>query len=158
MRDLGSRNGTAVDGHPLCGPAPAGPTAVIRAGTTRFRVGPSIDDQPLAVAGGLGARGGTIPFNRPPRVMPAADPPALRCPGAAPPPPVREPLSLAGIVLPVIAGVVVAVLFSPFMAVFAALGPVLTVGTWWERRRRAGRIHRAECATFAAAKTSSSQA
>ena len=149
--DLGSRNGTAVDGHPLCGPAPAGPTAVIRAGTTRFRVGPSIDDQPLAVAGGLGARGGTIPFNRPPRVMPAADPPALRCPGAAPPPPVREPLSLAGIVLPVIAGVVVAVLFSPFMAVFAALGPVLTVGTWWERRRRAGRIHRDECAVFAAA-------
>ncbi len=35
----------------------------------------------------------------------------------------------------------VAWLFSPVFAVFAALGPILTVATWWERRRRARRSH-----------------
>jgi len=150
VADLGSRNGTAVDGHPLIGPSPVHPAAVIRVGTTRFRTGPAVVDQPVAVARGLGLRGGTIPFNRPPRVMTSVAPAAIRCPGAGPTPRPGEPLSLAGIVLPVVAGGIVAVLFSPFMAVFAALGPVLTVGTWWERRRRSSREHRRLQAAFEA--------
>ncbi|MEZ5245556.1 MAG: FtsK/SpoIIIE domain-containing protein [Acidimicrobiales bacterium] len=148
--DLGSRNGTALEGHRLIGPTPVCPDAVIRAGTSRFRTGAFVDDQPVSVARGLGARGGTIPFNRPPRVMPGAAAPVVRCPGVAPAPPPREPLSLAGIVLPIVAGAIVAVLFSPFMAVFAALGPVLTIGTWWERRRRSAREHRRSVAAFEA--------
>ena len=53
-----------------------------------------------------------------------------------------EALSVAGIVLPIIAGLVIALLLSPLFAVFAALGPVITIGTWWERRRRNRRDHR----------------
>lgn len=140
--DLGSRNGTAVDGHPLVGVAPIAPGASIRAGTSRFSLRRPIADRPVAIDAALGARGGTIPFNRPPRRDPVTETPVPAVPGPAPEPPEREPLSLAGIVLPVFAGAVVAVLFSPFFAIFAALGPVLTVGTWWERRRRARREHR----------------
>jgi S-DNA-T family DNA segregation ATPase FtsK/SpoIIIE len=151
VRDLGSRNGSAIEGHPLLGPAPVAEGAVIRAGTTRFRIGAHVDDVPVAVAQGLGARGGAIPFNRPPRRAPTATAPTLTCPGPGPLPPSREPLSIAGIVLPVLAGAVVALLFSPFMAVFAALGPVLTVGTWWERRRRARKEHRQATAVFVGA-------
>ena len=74
--------------------------------------------------------------------MPDATAP-LAAPAQAPPRPDPEPLSWAGIVLPVAAGAVLALVWSPIMAVFAALGPVLTVGTWLERRRRATRAHRA---------------
>lgn len=151
VRDLGSRNGTAVEGHPLVGPAPAEPAASIRAGTSRFSIRPVVADRPVAVEAGLGLRAGTIPFNRPPRIAPPVDPVPLTAPGPAPEPPAREALSVAGIVLPVVAGAVVAVLFSPYMAIFAALGPVLTVGTWWERRRRARRDHRRELSEHAAA-------
>lgn len=149
--DLGSRNGTAIDGHPVVGPAPLRAASVVRAGFSRFRMVSPVDDRPLAVIRALGRRGGLIPFNRPPRAMPSVMPPTIAVPGPAPEPPASEPLSIAGIVLPVVAGAVVAVLFSPFMAVFAALGPVLTVGTWWERRRRARGRHREDLAAFAAA-------
>ncbi len=149
--DLGSRNGTAVDGHPLVAPAPLRAASVVRAGFSRFRMVSPVDDRPLAVVRALGRRGGVIPFNRPPRAMPPVTLPTIEVPGPAPEPPATEPLSIAGIVLPVVAGAVVAVLFSPFMAVFAALGPFLTIGTWWERRRRARRRHRDELAAFAAA-------
>ena len=142
LRDLRSRNGTAIEGHVLVGPAPLDPNAVVRAGTSRFSVRVAIDDCPVAITRGLGARGGTIPFNRPPRITPPSTPLVVHVPGLAPVAPTSEPLSIAGIVLPIVAGAVVAMLFSPFMAIFAALGPVLTVGTWWERRRRARRDHR----------------
>ena len=153
VRDQGSRNGTSIEGRPLRGSASLELGASVRAGATRFALRDPVDDRPVAVATALGAVGGIIPFNRPPRVEPVADEPVLMVPGAAAPAPTSEPLSIAGIVLPVIAGGIVAVLFSPFMAVFAALGPVLTVGMWWERRRRARRAHRAEMRTNAVALT-----
>jgi S-DNA-T family DNA segregation ATPase FtsK/SpoIIIE len=148
LDDLGSRNGTAVDGHEVVGPVPVSDDAVVRVGTTRLRLAAVVDDRPHSVVCGLGARSGTIPFNRPPRIDPDLATPPLPCPGPAPEAPSVEPLSVAGIALPVVAGAVVAVLFSPFMAVFAALGPVLSVGTWWERRRRARRRHGAALTAF----------
>jgi DNA segregation ATPase FtsK/SpoIIIE, S-DNA-T family len=143
VSDHESRNGTSVEGHALHGCASLASGASVRAGVTRLSLREPVDDRPVAILSALGAVGGTIPFNRPPRRAPVAEAPALLVPSATPPPPSTEPLSIAGIVLPVIAGAVVAILFSPFMAVFAALGPVLTVGTWWERRRRVRRARRA---------------
>ncbi|MEM7140607.1 MAG: FtsK/SpoIIIE domain-containing protein [Actinomycetota bacterium] len=150
LTDLGSRNGVAIEGHPVRGTV-ASAVGHIRAGTSRFAVRSPVDDRPVAVSAALGEKGGTIPFNRPPRTPPPTVAAAFALPEPRPEPPEREPLSLAGIVLPVIAGAVVALLFSPFMAIFAALGPVLTVGTWWERRRRARRAHAAEMRAFHAA-------
>lgn len=146
--DLGSRNGAAIDGHELVGPAEVHDDEIVRIGTSRLRLAACIDDRPLSVVRGLGARSGTIPFNRPPRIDPPLVAPPVSCPGPAPDPPGVEPLSIAGIVLPIVAGAIVAVVFSPFMAVFAALGPVLSIGTWWERRRRARRSHGVAMASF----------
>ena len=142
--DHRSRNGTSVDGHAV----PSGISAVlpaggiVRIGATRLVMRTVIDDRPVAVTSALGASGGTIPFNRPPRQLPDVDLPGLNAPSEAPELARSEALSVAGIVLPIIAGLVIALLLSPLFAVFAALGPVITIGTWWERRRRNRRDHR----------------
>ena len=142
--DHGSRNGTSVDGRPVRpgvrAVLPRG--GVVRIGATRLMMRIASDDRPVAVTSALGASGGTIPFNRPPRRLPDVAVPELDAPSEAPEPAKSEPLSVAGIVLPVIAGLVIALILSPLFAVFAALGPVVTVGTWWERRRRNRRDHR----------------
>ncbi len=142
--DHRSRNGTSVDGHAvppgIWAALPVGGT--VRVGATRLAVRTAVDDRPVAVTSALGASGGTIPFNRPPRQLPDVDPPGLDAPCEAPEPAKNEALSVAGIVLPIIAGLVIALLLSPMFAVFAALGPVITIGTWWERRRRNRRDHR----------------
>ncbi len=142
--DQRSHNGTSVDGHPVS----AGERSVlpfggiVRIGATRLAIRTVEDDRPVAVTSALGASGGTIPFNRPPRRLPDVELPELDAPCEAPEPADSESLSVAGIVLPIVAGLVIAVVLSPLFAVFAALGPVITIGTWWERRRRNRRDHR----------------
>ena len=142
--DHGSRNGTSVDGHAVVSGIravlPVG--GIVRIGATRLMMRTISDDRPVAVTSALGASGGTIPFNRPPRRLPDVDLPELDAPSEAPELAKSEALSVAGIVLPIIAGLVIALLLSPLFAVFAALGPVITIGTWWERRRRNRRDHR----------------
>ena len=147
LADLGARNGTTVHGadgvrRALAEPTPVRPGTAVQIGATSLAWRAEADDVPAAVRAGLGAAGGRVPFNRPPRRAPPTEPAPLAAPAQAPPRPGPEPLSWAGIVLPMAAGAVLALVWSPIMAVFAALGPVLTVGTWLERRRRATRAHR----------------
>lgn len=148
LADLGARNPTTVRGadgvrRALAEPAPVPPGTAVQIGATSLAWRAEADDVPAAVRAGLGAAGGRIPFNRPPRRAPPTEPAPLTAPAEPPLRPDPEPLSWAGIVLPVAAGAVLALVWSPIMAVFAALGPVLTIGTWLERRRRATRAHRA---------------
>ena len=151
VADLGSLNGTIVAGLPATDPAPVPPSASVRLGATLLQWRTPVSDAPAAVVAGLGASAGRIPFNRPPRRRPPTVPETLSVPAEAGPRPESEPLSMAGIVLPVVAGLVLAVVWNPFMAVFAVLGPLITVATWLERRRRAGRSHRQACEAVAAA-------
>ena len=144
--DLGSRNGTVVAGQAVTAPTRVPIRAAIRLGATCLQWRAPVTDRPAAVSAGLGAAAGRIPFNRPPRRRPPTSPAPLRVPAEPPTRPEPEPLSWAGIVLPAAAGLVLAVVWSPFMAVFAALGPLITVGTWLERRRRAARSHGRACA------------
>ena len=143
--DLGSRNGTVVAGRAIDEPTPVPEGSTIRIGATSLQWRTPPDDSPAAVRAGIGAKAGRIPFNRPPRRRPRITSAPLRVPAAAPSSPAAEPLSWAGIALPVVAGLVLAVVWSPFMAVFAALGPMVTIGTWLERRRRARRTHQEAC-------------
>ena len=148
LADLGARNPTTVRGadgvrRVLAEPTSVPPGTAVQVGATSLAWRAEADDVPAAVRAGLGAAGGRIPFNRPPRRGPPTEPAPLTAPAEPPLRPDPEPLSWAGIVLPVAAGAVLALVWSPIMAVFAALGPVLTVGTWLERRRRATRAHRA---------------
>lgn len=139
-----SLNGTTVDGHVVAPEVksvfPIG--GIVRIGATRLMVRTVSDDRPVAVTSALGASAGMIPFNRPPRLLPNVDLPTLDAPCEAPELAKSETLSVAGIVLPIIAGLVIALVLSPLFAVFAALGPVVTIGTWWERRRRNRRDYR----------------
>ncbi len=48
-------------------------------------------------------------------------------------------LSIAGLVLPVVTGAVLALLINPMLAVMAAMSPVLMLGSWLEERRRVRR-------------------
>ena len=147
--DLGSRNGTVVAGNAVTAPARVPVRATVRLGASCLQWRTPVDDAPPAVRAGLGAAAGRIPFNRPPRRRPPTTPAPLRVPAEPPVRPEPEPLSWAGIVLPAAAGLVLALVWSPFMAVFAALGPLIAVGTWLERRRRAARAHRRACAGVA---------
>lgn len=147
--DLGSRNGTVVAGRAVTAPTRVPMRATIRLGATCLQWRTPVDDAPAAVRAGLGASAGRIPFNRPPRRRPPTLPVTLRVPAESPARPESEPLSWAGIFLPVVAGLVLAVVWNPFMAVFAALGPLITVGTWLERRRRVNRSHERACADVA---------
>lgn len=144
-------NRATLEGRPLEESAMLVPGCHLRLGATRLRVDPAVDDRPHAIVAGLGAHGGVVPFNRPPRHVPAELPPPMAAPGPVDGPPASEPLSVAGIVLPIVAGAIVALLFSPLMAVFAALGPAVTIGTWWERRRRRRHEHRQAVAAHDAA-------
>ena len=145
ISDLGSRNGTVVAGRAATAPTPVPARATIRLGATCLQWRNPLDDAPAAVRAGLGAASGRIPFNRPPRRQPPTAPATLRVPAEPPARPEREPLSWAGIALPVVAGLVLALVWNPFMAVFAALGPLITIGTWLERRRRTARAHHRAC-------------
>ncbi len=146
------RQGSTVFPSPTPPESPAPRPARTRLSRSEVRAGARAHrratfDRPHSVeaalsATGVAALGATIPFNRPPRARPEAEPVSIEVPADAPPAPRPEPLSVAGIVLPVVAGGVIAFLWSPMMAIFTALGPILTIGTWWERRRRIRRDHR----------------
>ena len=145
ITDLGSRNGTVVAGRAVTAPTVVPARATVRIGAACLQWRNTVDDAPAAVRAGLGATAGRIPFNRPPRLRPPTAPTTLRVPAEPPPRPEPDPLSWAGIALPVVAGLVLALVWNPFMAVFAALGPLITIGTWLERNRRTARAHQRAC-------------
>src|SRR5690606_35197229 len=74
--DLGSHNGTWVDGRPAVEPTPVGEGVLVQVGSLEVEVRPQIDgDRPPALDPlRHTTAAGTIPFNRPPRPAPA--PPA----------------------------------------------------------------------------------
>lgn len=143
--DLRSRNGVVVGGQITTGPTLISKGICVRLGAACLDWRCLVTDTPSAVAAGLGATDGRIPFNRPPRSQPSFEPTMLRVPAEPSTQSEVEPLSWIGVILPVITGLVLALIWSPFMAVFAVLGPLLTIGTWFERRRRNSRKYRKAC-------------
>ncbi|MDE0269455.1 MAG: FtsK/SpoIIIE domain-containing protein [Acidimicrobiaceae bacterium] len=143
--DLRSRNGVVVGGQITAGPTLISKGTCVRLGAACLDWRCLVTDTPSAVATGLGATDGRIPFNRPPRSQPSFEPVMLRVPAEPSTQSEVEPLSWIGVILPVITGLVLALIWSPFMAVFAVLGPLLTIGTWFERRRRNNRKYQNAC-------------
>lgn len=133
VEDLGSHNGTAVDGRPVDATEPVG-DRIIHLGATSIAIGAaSADLQHVSSPG----PDGLTPFNRPPRpagapeVDPIAvpDPPAERRRGAA--------FSAVALLGPIIIGaVMVQVLGSMRYALFAVLGPVMMITSALATRRR----------------------
>jgi DNA segregation ATPase FtsK/SpoIIIE, S-DNA-T family len=133
VEDLGSRNGTSVEGvriepktrHPL------EPGQVVQAGRTLLAVTPAApeDDQLSADADG------TIPFNRPPRIQkPLTD---TIFPVPAPPnEPHRGRIPFGASLIPLALGIGLYLLTKiPTMLFFSLLSPVMAISTYIEDRR-----------------------
>ncbi|WP_409332176.1 FtsK/SpoIIIE domain-containing protein [Trujillonella humicola] len=153
-QDAGSANGSRIDGTALDGePRELPPGALLGIGSTTLAVraarGARLTGRPAA-----GGRVLLQPVAAPPARRPDVE---VRFP-APPAPPVGRRLAWAAIALPALAGVVGAWLFgSPTFLFFAALGPLVALGTWsgdrWSGRRRHRRDTAGHTAALAAART-----
>ena len=90
------------------------------------------------IAGNIVGRPPKLIFNRPPRAHPPPTAEPFRLAGKGSEGslfPVRAP-TWATFVIPLALGLVLAVLFNPYMALFALLGPAMAVSSWLEGRSR----------------------
>ena len=96
------------------------------------------DDRPTRLAAIVGRTvSGQIPFNRPPRVSrsPRAEP--LATPGKETRRPSRRiAFGWAALAGPLLVGLLMAVLYSPYMALFALLSPIMMGANWFDSCRR----------------------
>lgn len=148
VADLGSTNGSRLDGVPLTGtPAPMAPGQWLRVGESLLAL--AVPAEPPATL--RPGEDGTLAVNRPPRL---ADPPyavtiELPTEPAARP---RPKLALLALGMPLVAGVGMAVAFAtPQFLLFMLLSPLLMLGSYLSERvgRRRGR--RGELAAYRAA-------
>ena len=148
VQDLGSSNGTAIEGVGLPPNAPHAvtPSQAVEAGRSTFS---------LDAADGLhrdfaAGRGPTIGFNRPPRVSRGYEPPVVRL--DAPPQPIRTisiPFFVA--LVPLLMGVVIyLVTKSPMMLLMGAFSPIMMIGSSMGQKRSGKKEHDAQVATFKA--------
>ena len=142
VTDLGSSNGTDVHGIRLTSPVRIGPDDVVcAAGRVPFRVLPAASLGPVAYLDPAreAGPGGTLPFNRAPRVAAPAAAPPVRLPE----PPRRsdgQPLRISTLLGPlVLAGVLVLVLKDAGYALIALFSPLIILGTMVEDRTK-GRV------------------
>ena len=119
------------------------PTAVetstpLRLGGALVQVSITPDDRPTRIAAILGRTAtGKIAFNRPPRPAPPTRPEPL-------PAPVEElrrsprtaAFGWAALAGPMLIGLLMAMLYSPYMALFALLSPLMMGANWFDNRRR----------------------
>lgn len=142
VEDLGSTNGTAVDGRLLgrVDPSPVRPGQLLQLGDSTLSLAVPHD----APVTSRPAGDGTIGVLRPPRLQ--TQPPAVEIDWPAPPvDPPRSPLAWVAIGLPAGLGVTMAVLLgSPAYLAMALLSPLVLLGSWLAERRglRTGRRRR----------------
>lgn len=139
VTDLGSRNGTDVNGERITGPRRLQPgDLVCVAGRVPIRVLPGDGLGQVAYINPAreAGPGGTLPFNRAPRVASPDEATPVRLPE----PPRRTegaPLRVSTLVLPLLlAGVMVLVLHDALYALIALISPLVMLGTALEDRTR----------------------
>lgn len=145
ITDAQSLNGTWVNEEPTTGPAVVHPDDIVRLGASQLTVAPLAgEDHPRSVESGHPfSPGGTIPFNRPPRLIPShehdpLDPP--REPAAARG---ATPVGIVAVVAPLVLGAVMVKMFHSWLyGMFAVLSPVMLMGGALESRRRNRRTGR----------------
>jgi S-DNA-T family DNA segregation ATPase FtsK/SpoIIIE len=148
VHDLGSTNGTTVDGEQVVGCGRAlHPGQVLRVGDTRMTLA-----VPETVPVSCRPDGeGHLELNRPPRHRPAATPVRVILP-VEPPERERSRFPLIAMALPLVAGIgLVAFTRSPTYLLFVLLSPLMMLGTWLADRSTGGRNRRRQEAEHAAA-------
>ncbi len=148
VTDLGSKNGTWVEGRRISGPTEVQPGDIFEAGDVAFTIAPAVRGLPLDPVRQANLAG-TIAFNRPPRSHRPGPEGSLTVP--EPPGETSRPrFSVASAVGPLVLGaVMVVVLHSIIYALFMLLSPILVIGSWIEQRRQAGRSSRGASRTYA---------
>jgi S-DNA-T family DNA segregation ATPase FtsK/SpoIIIE len=139
IADLGSVNGTDVNGRRISSPAQLGPDDLVSlAGKVFLRVlstdqlGPVHHVNPVREA----RPGGTLPFNRAPRLAEPAGPPPVELP-RAPRGAGKTPFSVSMLLGPLLlAAAMVVVMRDLTYAFIAALTPVVFLGEFAEERTR----------------------
>lgn len=137
VADLGSTNGTRLDGDSVRDKVPLAPGQLLRVGDSVLC---------LAVPADIPAetrttRGGTVAVNRPPRLADAPAEVTIDWP-SRPQPRTTPRLALIALVLPVLAGVGLAVVLRmPQFLLFTLLSPLIMLGNYLSDRtgRRRGR-------------------
>ncbi|MCQ3810562.1 MAG: hypothetical protein KTV68_08420 [Acidimicrobiia bacterium] len=116
----------------------------LRLGGALIQVSDAPDDRPTRTAAILGRNTfGKTAFNRPPRPPLPAPPEPLSVPAEEPR---RTPRAIAfgwaALTGPLVVGLLMAVLYSPYMALFALLSPLMMGANWFDSRRRDRFDHR----------------
>ena len=139
IEDLGSSNGTWVDGEATQGPTPVPPGAVVRLGAAHLAVvDTSTHDTPAGLDPLRRHHTGTLPFNRPPRSALPSAPGPVTAPEPPDPTASRAVLSAAMIVAPLLmGGALIWMTANPRFALLLLMSPVMAVGTYLTQRRRA---------------------
>jgi DNA segregation ATPase FtsK/SpoIIIE, S-DNA-T family len=153
VHDLGSSNGTWVDGQPVTKPTTLEAGVLIRCGATHLQLRyERLEDRPLGVDPHHRATGGVVPFNRPPRPALPDDPEPLDLPEEPEPSRARRALSIVSIIAPIVlGGVLVWVTGNWRFALFLLMSPVLAIGNWLSGRRQASKEDAANTRAFRAA-------
>ncbi len=141
--DLGSTNGTLLDGAPLVGSVTLRPGQVLRVGTTLLSVEPAIGETGTA----LRARDGWLEFDRPPRVRDSGGEARISLP-LVPTPAQKRRLPLSASLVPVAIGGILAYFLGPVMLLFSIMGPVMAVASLWEDRRSGRKDFAKQAAEF----------
>ncbi|MCY3861977.1 MAG: FtsK/SpoIIIE domain-containing protein [bacterium] len=124
--------------------APEEVSKPFRLGNALVQVSESPDDRPNRLAVVLGrTASGRIAFNRPPRTPLPQQPDPLAAPSSEPTKsPRRAVFGWAALASPLLVGLLMAVLYSPYMALFALLSPLMMGASWVDGRRRDRSEHR----------------
>ena len=119
-------------------PVAVEPSAPFRLGGALIQVSDAPDDRPNRPSTvGRRTASGKVAFNRPPRPVPPKAPELLSAPAEEQR---RSPRTVAfgwaALAGPLLVGLLMAVLYSPYMALFALLSPLMMGATWFDNRRR----------------------
>lgn len=137
VRDLGSRNGSSVDGHPLLDDTQLTPD-----GGSQIEVGRSVitfSKQTIHPFEMGALEGGSMPFNRQPRIFGSYQAPSFQL-EAPPPEASRVRLQVGAAILPLVLGGAFAVIFAqPALLLSMLLSPATLLWSYISERRH-GRL------------------
>lgn len=147
VADMGSTNGTYVDGVRLTEPVAVGPGQVIEIGGVPVTVEPRSSRR----AASVGYADGRVLFNRSPRVHRPFDPPRIAVP-APPDKPDKAKFPVAAAVVPLLLGVVMWLVMKQLMfLLFMLMSPVMLVFSMVDNRRSGRSTYRKAVERFEAA-------
>ena len=146
--DLGSTNGTCVDGIPVgSDPVPLAAGVALQTGDSQWRLR-TPEGMPAA---SRPDREGHLLVSRSPRLSPPSPPGPITFP-EPPTTPAAQSLPLVAAFLPLaFSGVLALVMHSATMLLFGLMGPLLLLSSWLSDRRAGRRSSRAEQRRYAAA-------